>query len=121
MEVSLRRLEQAEGRYNSELDTALVEYKELTKQTAGLDADELIAEREAIRPTMTQDAIEWLKTAYGKYYDYSRMRLAQWDVVYIKMVSQLAGDRMHVANAAGCSSAISGCAPILPYWRDSQG
>lgn len=83
MEASLQRLEQAEGRYNSALDIALEEYKELIEQTAGLNADELIAEREAISPTMTQDAIERLKTAYGKHYDYSRMRLAQQDVFYM--------------------------------------
>jgi predicted nuclease with TOPRIM domain len=83
MEASLQRLEEAEGRYNSELDTALEEYKELTKQAGGLDADALITKREAIRPSMTQDAIERLKTAYGKRYDYSQMRLAQQDVVYM--------------------------------------
>ena len=83
IEASLLRLEQAEDRYSSELDTALAEYKELVKQAAGLDADELIAKREAIRSAMTQDAIERLKTAYGKNYDYSRMRLAQQDVVYM--------------------------------------
>ena len=83
MEASLQRLEQADSGYTSELDAALTQYKELTEQAAGRDADELITEREAIRPTMTQDAIERLKTAYGKHYDYSRMRLAQQDVVYM--------------------------------------
>ena len=28
---------------------------------------------------------------------------------------------MYAGNAAGCSSAISGGAPILPYCKDSQG
>ena len=33
----------------------------------------------------------------------------------------MVGDRMYAGNAAGCSSAISGGAPILPYCKDSQG
>ena len=35
--------------------------------------------------------------------------------------SAYVGDRMYAGNAAGCSSAISGGAPILPYCKDSQG
>ena len=37
------------------------------------------------------------------------------------MVSQLVGDKMYAGNAAGCSSAYSGGAPILPYCRDCRG
>ncbi len=40
---------------------------------------------------------------------------------YIKMLSQLVGDHMYAGNAAGCSSAYSGGAPILPYCRDERG
>ena len=40
---------------------------------------------------------------------------------YIKLVTQLFGDRMYIGNAAGCSSAISGGAPLLPYCKDCQG
>ena len=40
--------------------------------------------------------------------------LGTWFTVstYIKLLSQLFGDRMYIGNAAGCSSAISGGAPI---------
>ena len=80
MEASLHRLEQAEGRYNSELNAALAEYQKLAEQAAGLDADELIAERQNIRPAMTRDAVNRLKAAYGKQYDYSHMQRAESDV-----------------------------------------
>ena len=43
------------------------------------------------------------------------------ETTYIKLLSQLFGDRMYIGNAAGCSSAISGGAPILPYCKDCQG
>ncbi len=43
------------------------------------------------------------------------------ETTYLKLVSQLVGDRMYIGNAAGCSSAYSGGAPILPYCKDDQG
>jgi len=55
------------------------------------------------------------------YFQFSAACAGCAEAAYIKLVSQLAGDRLYIANAAGCSSAISGCAPILPYCRDSQG
>ncbi len=43
------------------------------------------------------------------------------ETTYLKLVSQLVGDHMYIGNAAGCSSAYSGGAPILPYCRDDRG
>ncbi|PID93279.1 MAG: pyruvate:ferredoxin (flavodoxin) oxidoreductase [Bacteroidetes bacterium] len=40
---------------------------------------------------------------------------------YVKLVSQLFGDRMMVANATGCSSIYGGSAPSTPYTRNSEG
>ncbi|HNZ95226.1 MAG TPA: 2-oxoacid:acceptor oxidoreductase family protein, partial [Sphaerochaeta sp.] len=41
---------------------------------------------------------------------------------YVKMVSQICGDRMIVANATGCSSIYSGTFPTTPYTvRQSDG
>ena len=34
---------------------------------------------------------------------------------YAKLVTQLFGDRMYVANATGCSSIWGGSAPSMPY------
>lgn len=55
------------------------------------------------------------------YFQFSSACAGCAETTYIKLVSQLFGDRMYVGNAAGCSSAISGGAPILPYCKDSQG
>ena len=54
------------------------------------------------------------------YYQFSSACAGCAETTYIKLVSQLVGDRMYVGNAAGCSSAISGGAPILPYCKDAQ-
>jgi pyruvate-ferredoxin/flavodoxin oxidoreductase len=55
------------------------------------------------------------------YFQFSAACAGCAETTYIKLVSQLAGDRMYIANAAGCSSAVSGGAPILPYCRDERG
>ncbi len=40
---------------------------------------------------------------------------------YIKLITQLYGDRMMVANATGCSSIYGGSAPSTPYSKNEKG
>ena len=40
---------------------------------------------------------------------------------YIKLITQLYGDRMMVANATGCTSIYSGSAPSTPYTKNADG
>lgn len=40
---------------------------------------------------------------------------------YIKLLTQLYGDRMMIANATGCSSIWGGSAPSIPYTTNAQG
>ncbi len=40
---------------------------------------------------------------------------------YAKLVTQLFGDRMMVANATGCSSVWAGSVPSMPYTKNSKG
>ena len=40
---------------------------------------------------------------------------------YVKLLTQLFGDRMVVANATGCSSIYSGNLPTTPYAKDEKG
>ena len=55
------------------------------------------------------------------YFQFSAACAGCAETTYIKLVSQLVGDRMYIGNAAGCSSAYSGGAPILPYCKDNRG
>jgi len=55
------------------------------------------------------------------YFQFSSACAGCAETTYIKLVSQLVGDCMYAGNAAGCSSAISGGAPNLPYCRDNRG
>ncbi len=40
---------------------------------------------------------------------------------YIKLITQLFGDRMYIANASGCSTAYGGSTPSTPYTKNKQG
>lgn len=40
---------------------------------------------------------------------------------YAKLITQLFGDRMMVANATGCSSIWGGSAPAMPYTKNAKG
>jgi pyruvate-ferredoxin/flavodoxin oxidoreductase len=40
---------------------------------------------------------------------------------YIKLITQLFGDRMIIANATGCSSIYGGSAPATPYCKNAEG
>ena len=40
---------------------------------------------------------------------------------YIKVITQLFGDRMMIANATGCSSIYGGSAPSCPYTVNEEG
>jgi pyruvate-ferredoxin/flavodoxin oxidoreductase len=40
---------------------------------------------------------------------------------YIKLITQLFGDRMMVANATGCSSIYGGSSPATPYCKNAEG
>lgn len=55
------------------------------------------------------------------YFQFSAACAGCAETTYIKLLSQIAGERLYVGNAAGCSSAYSGGAPILPYCRDDKG
>ena len=55
------------------------------------------------------------------YFEFSGACAGCGQTPYIKLVSQLFGDRMYVANASGCSSAYGGAMPMTPYSCDSRG
>jgi pyruvate-ferredoxin/flavodoxin oxidoreductase len=40
---------------------------------------------------------------------------------YVRLVTQLFGDRMQISNATGCSSIYGGSAPSMPYTPNAKG
>jgi pyruvate-ferredoxin/flavodoxin oxidoreductase len=43
------------------------------------------------------------------------------ETAYIKLLTQLFGDRLYIANATGCSSIYGGNLPTTPYSKNAQG
>ena len=54
-------------------------------------------------------------------FEYSGACAGCGETPYVKLVTQLFGDRMIVANATGCSSIYGGSAPTCPYTTNDKG
>lgn len=55
------------------------------------------------------------------YFEFSGACAGCGETPYIKLVTQLFGDRMYITNASGCSSAYGGSTPASPYCTDKRG
>ena len=55
------------------------------------------------------------------YFEFSGACAGCGETPYIKLVTQLFGERMYITNASGCSSAYGGSTPSSPYCTDKDG
>ena len=55
------------------------------------------------------------------YFEFSGACAGCGETPYLKVISQLFGDRMIIANATGCSSIYGGSAPTCPFVKDEKG
>ena len=55
------------------------------------------------------------------YFEFSGACAGCGETPYIKLITQLFGDRMYITNASGCSSAYGGSTPASPYCTDQKG
>ena len=55
------------------------------------------------------------------YFEFSGACAGCGETPYIKLVTQLFGDRMYITNASGCSSAYGASTPATPYCTDKCG
>ena len=55
------------------------------------------------------------------YFEFSGACAGCGETPYLKVISQLYGDHMVIANATGCSSIYGGSAPTCPYTFDENG
>ena len=55
------------------------------------------------------------------YFEFSGACAGCGETPYLKVISQLFGDRMIIANATGCSSIYGGSAPTCPFVKDDKG
>ncbi len=55
------------------------------------------------------------------YLEFSGACAGCGETPYAKLITQMFGDRMYIANATGCSSIWAGSAPATPYTTDDKG
>ena len=55
------------------------------------------------------------------YFEFSGACAGCGETPYVKLITQLFGDRMLIANATGCSSIWGASAPSMPYCKDENG
>jgi len=55
------------------------------------------------------------------YFEFSGACAGCGETPYIRLATQLFGDRMIIANATGCSSIYGGTFPTVPYTKDKKG
>jgi len=79
----------------------------------------------ALTLPIRDDVMDW-KTVKGSQFrqplfEYSGACPGCGETPYVKLATQIAGDRMMIANATGCSSIYGGSAPAVPYTVNEKG
>ena len=80
LEIALKKLDEQEVKYATELEDAMKQYAELNAQVADMDAVELKDARLNIRPDRERSATDRIKAAYGEKYDPVMMHDSKRDV-----------------------------------------
>ncbi|MBI4884288.1 MAG: pyruvate:ferredoxin (flavodoxin) oxidoreductase [Actinobacteria bacterium] len=108
-------------------DKSEVKRKSLNLQPIG---DHLDAERvawEAFRELREADVAQWdpssVKTSQLRepLFEFSGACLGCGETPYLKLLTQLFGDHLLIANATGCSSIYGGNLPTTPYCANADG
>ena len=75
--------------------------------------------------TIKEDAVNFKTvkgTQFGQvYYEFPPACAGCGETPYVRLVTQLYGDRMYIGNASGCTAAHGGCLPSVPYRKDPNG
>ncbi len=98
--------------------------KALIMKSADEIRDKEIANEEFMLtlPTKTPFTPDTVKGIQFKkpYFEFSGACAGCGETPYIKLATQLFGDRMLIANATGCSSIYGGTYPVCPYAKDND-
>ncbi len=93
-----------------------------TEREAGENANQ------AFFSTLPEDVLDGVKESTVKglqfkqpLFEFSGACAGCGETPYVKMMSQIAGDRMVAANATGCSSIYGGTFPTIPYCKNREG
>ena len=80
MEAALKKLDEQESKYATELESALQQYREMEAQAAEFDAEKLTDARLQLRSGMDRSTVSKIQTAYDMQYSPFTMAEARRDV-----------------------------------------
>lgn len=96
--------------------------KPLESQMGETDRWDFMAEKVTIKDTITPKDMNVKASQFAQpLFEFSGACAGCGETPYIKLVTQLFGDRMMIANATGCSSIYGGSAPATPYCTNKEG
>jgi pyruvate-ferredoxin/flavodoxin oxidoreductase len=101
--------------------TKALQFKMLETQKAEIERWNYFAEKVSYK-TLVNPASSVKASQFAQpLFEFSGACQGCGETPYIKLISQLYGDRMIVANATGCSSIYGGSAPSTPYTTNKEG
>ncbi|NPA37192.1 MAG: pyruvate:ferredoxin (flavodoxin) oxidoreductase [Chlorobi bacterium] len=98
--------------------------KPLETQMDEVERWDYMVEKVSIKDNITPKTLNVKASQFAQpLFEFSGACAGCGETPYIKLITQLYGDRMMVANATGCSSIYGGSAPSTPYCtnKDNQG
>ncbi len=94
--------------------------KPLETQMGEVERWEYMVEKVSIKDNLTPKTLNVKSSQFAQpLFEFSGACAGCGETPYIKLITQLYGDRMMVANATGCSSIYGGSAPSTPYCTNS--
>ncbi len=96
--------------------------KPLDDQMDQVDRWDYVTEKLSVKEGITPKETNVKASQFAQpLFEFSGACAGCGETPYIKLITQLFGDRMMVANATGCSSIYGGSAPATPYCTNKEG
>ena len=96
--------------------------KSLESQMIETDRWDYMADKVTIKDTIQAKDLNVKASQFAQpLFEFSGACAGCGETPYIKLITQLYGDRMMIANATGCSSIYGGSAPATPYTTNKNG
>ncbi|WP_439183585.1 pyruvate:ferredoxin (flavodoxin) oxidoreductase [Carboxylicivirga taeanensis] len=102
--------------------TKALEMKPLETQQAEIERWDYMVEEVSIKDHIMPKDMNVKASQFAQpLFEFSGACAGCGETPYIKLITQLFGDRMMIANATGCSSIYGGSAPATPYCTNKEG
>ncbi len=96
--------------------------KPLDSQTEEVERWDYFSKKVTYKDSITAKDTNVKSTQFAQpLFEFSGACAGCGETPYIKLITQLYGDRMMISNATGCSSIYGGSAPATPYCKNAEG